>query len=156
MSASSQWLRPGGHPVNHVPVSHPGPTWIRPHQNLYSRAHTSAREFRRYSLPSRWRFFRFNNYDPHTLCRRSLYQVSHTVFQCQHAVQCRARHVVRGAHPCRRWHRGHCASVHWDGTPGDRTSIANDSVQADKIQTILKAAKITEVEPIWASLFAKV
>jgi hypothetical protein len=28
--------------------------------------------------------------------------------------------------------------------------------QADKIQTILGAAKVQEVEPIWASIFAKV
>lgn len=29
-------------------------------------------------------------------------------------------------------------------------------IQADKIQTILGAAKIQEVEPIWSSIFAKV
>lgn len=29
-------------------------------------------------------------------------------------------------------------------------------VQADKIQTLLTAAKVQEVEPIWASIFAKV
>lgn len=28
--------------------------------------------------------------------------------------------------------------------------------QADKISTLIKAANITDVEPIWASLFAKV
>ncbi|KAK0708790.1 hypothetical protein B0T21DRAFT_376958 [Apiosordaria backusii] len=36
--------------------------------------------------------------------------------------------------------------------------LADDGVEitADKIQTIIKAAGIEEVEPIWASLFAKV
>jgi hypothetical protein len=29
-------------------------------------------------------------------------------------------------------------------------------LQADKIQTIIKAANVLDVEPIWASLFAKV
>jgi hypothetical protein len=29
-------------------------------------------------------------------------------------------------------------------------------LQADKLQTLLKAAKVDEVEPIWTSLFAKV
>jgi flagellar biosynthesis chaperone FliJ len=29
-------------------------------------------------------------------------------------------------------------------------------IQADKIQTILGAAKVQEVEPIWATIFAKV
>ncbi|KAK3493728.1 60s acidic ribosomal protein-domain-containing protein [Neurospora crassa] len=35
--------------------------------------------------------------------------------------------------------------------------LADDGVEitADKIQTIIKAAKIEDVEPIWASLFAK-
>ncbi|KAK0672468.1 60s acidic ribosomal protein-domain-containing protein [Cercophora samala] len=35
--------------------------------------------------------------------------------------------------------------------------LADDGVEitADKIQTIIKAAGIEEVEPIWASLFAK-
>lgn len=33
---------------------------------------------------------------------------------------------------------------------------SNFSLQADKIQTILGAAKIQEVEPIWSSIFAKV
>ena len=33
---------------------------------------------------------------------------------------------------------------------------ANPSEQADKLQTIIKAAKLDEVEPIWATLFAKV
>ncbi len=28
--------------------------------------------------------------------------------------------------------------------------------QADKLQTLIKAAKIDDVEPIWTSLFAKV
>lgn len=28
-------------------------------------------------------------------------------------------------------------------------------LQADKLQTILKAAKVEEVEPIWTTLFAK-
>jgi large subunit ribosomal protein LP1 len=36
---------------------------------------------------------------------------------------------------------------------GARTEA--DEKQADKITTILKAANLTEVEPIWASLFAK-
>jgi len=33
---------------------------------------------------------------------------------------------------------------------------ANFWKQADKLQTLIQAAKIQEVEPIWASLFAKV
>merc|ERR1711964_674546 len=35
--------------------------------------------------------------------------------------------------------------------------LANDGVDitADKLQTIIKAAKIDDVEPIWTSLFAK-
>ncbi|KAK3388424.1 60s acidic ribosomal protein-domain-containing protein [Sordaria brevicollis] len=35
--------------------------------------------------------------------------------------------------------------------------LADDGVEitADKIQTLIKAAKIEDVEPIWASLFAK-
>ena len=28
--------------------------------------------------------------------------------------------------------------------------------QADKLQTVIKAAKVEEVEPIWSTLFAKV
>lgn len=37
-------------------------------------------------------------------------------------------------------------------------AVANLNIftQADKLQTILTAAKIQEVEPIWASIFAKV
>jgi hypothetical protein len=31
-----------------------------------------------------------------------------------------------------------------------------DYTQADKLQTLIKAAKIDDVEPIWCSLFAKV
>jgi len=31
-----------------------------------------------------------------------------------------------------------------------------DCKQADKLQTLIKAAKIEDVEPIWCSLFAKV
>jgi large subunit ribosomal protein LP1 len=35
--------------------------------------------------------------------------------------------------------------------------IATDGfVQAEKLQTLIKAAKIEDVEPIWTSLFAKV
>ncbi|KAF1987993.1 ribosomal protein 60S [Aulographum hederae CBS 113979] len=35
--------------------------------------------------------------------------------------------------------------------------LADDGVEitADKLQTLIKAAKIEDVEPIWASLFAK-
>ncbi|ETS81720.1 hypothetical protein G7054_g6801 [Neopestalotiopsis clavispora] len=35
--------------------------------------------------------------------------------------------------------------------------LADDGVEitADKLQTLIKAAKITDVEPIWTSLFAK-
>ena len=33
---------------------------------------------------------------------------------------------------------------------------ADSQLQADKIQTIIKAANVADVEPIWASLFAKV
>ena len=34
--------------------------------------------------------------------------------------------------------------------------VANLFYQADKLQTLIKAAKIEEVEPIWTTLFAKV
>lgn len=34
--------------------------------------------------------------------------------------------------------------------------VTNTVYQADKLQTIIKAAKIDDVEPIWTSLFAKV
>ena len=34
--------------------------------------------------------------------------------------------------------------------------IANLDDQADKLQTVIKAAKVDEVEPIWTTLFAKV
>lgn len=33
---------------------------------------------------------------------------------------------------------------------------ANCQSQSDKIQTLIKAANVADVEPIWASLFAKV
>lgn len=33
---------------------------------------------------------------------------------------------------------------------------ANRQSQSDKIQTLIKAANVLDVEPIWASLFAKV
>jgi hypothetical protein len=39
------------------------------------------------------------------------------------------------------------------------TKIADSllsQLQADKLQTLIKAAKVEEVEPIWTSLFAKV
>lgn len=29
-------------------------------------------------------------------------------------------------------------------------------LQSDKLQTLIKAAKVEEVEPIWTSIFAKV
>jgi large subunit ribosomal protein LP1 len=32
----------------------------------------------------------------------------------------------------------------------------SNSPQADKINTLIKAAKVEDVEPIWATLFAKV
>jgi hypothetical protein len=38
---------------------------------------------------------------------------------------------------------------HWD------LGVA-DYIQADKLNTLIKAAKIEDVEPIWSSLFAKV
>ena len=34
--------------------------------------------------------------------------------------------------------------------------VANLLYQADKLQTLIKAAKIEDVEPIWTTLFAKV
>lgn len=34
--------------------------------------------------------------------------------------------------------------------------VADSYFQADKLQTLIKAAKIDDVEPIWTSLFAKV
>jgi large subunit ribosomal protein LP1 len=40
-----------------------------------------------------------------------------------------------------------------------RLLIANIVIatfQADKLQTLIKAAKVEEVEPIWTSIFAKV
>ncbi|KLP18500.1 putative RPP1A-60S large subunit acidic ribosomal protein a1 [Fusarium fujikuroi] len=35
--------------------------------------------------------------------------------------------------------------------------LADDGVEitADKLQTLIKAAKVEEVEPIWTSIFAK-
>ena len=39
---------------------------------------------------------------------------------------------------------------------GQRQRKLTSSLQADKIQTLLKAAKVEDVEPIWAQLFAKV
>jgi large subunit ribosomal protein LP1 len=42
-------------------------------------------------------------------------------------------------------------SVHPDAT----TSNANDYLQADKLNTLIKAANVSDVEPIWATLFAK-
>ena len=30
------------------------------------------------------------------------------------------------------------------------------SIQADKLQTLIKAANVADIEPIWTSLFAKV
>lgn len=35
-------------------------------------------------------------------------------------------------------------------------TVANEYFQADKLQSLIKAAKIEEVEPIWTTLFAKV
>jgi hypothetical protein len=32
----------------------------------------------------------------------------------------------------------------------------SDRIQADKLQTLIKAANIEDVEPIWTTLFAKV
>jgi hypothetical protein len=40
-----------------------------------------------------------------------------------------------------------------------QTSTVTDLIflfQADKLQTLISAAKVEEVEPIWASIFAKV
>lgn len=34
--------------------------------------------------------------------------------------------------------------------------VADCDVQADKLQILIKAAKIEDVEPIWTSIFAKV
>jgi hypothetical protein len=34
--------------------------------------------------------------------------------------------------------------------------IVANKCQADKLQSLIKAAKIEEVEPIWTTLFAKV
>jgi hypothetical protein len=35
-------------------------------------------------------------------------------------------------------------------------NIVIATLQADKLQTLIKAAKVEEVEPIWTSIFAKV
>lgn len=37
-----------------------------------------------------------------------------------------------------------------------RTPLTFQTMQADKLQTLIKAANIDDVEPIWATLFAKV
>lgn len=34
--------------------------------------------------------------------------------------------------------------------------LTEKSMQADKLQTLIKAANVEDVEPIWATLFAKV
>jgi large subunit ribosomal protein LP1 len=47
--------------------------------------------------------------------------------------------------------KSQCDSVHPDAT----TSSANDYLQADKLNTLIKAANVSDVEPIWATLFAK-
>jgi len=39
---------------------------------------------------------------------------------------------------------------------GAWTGKITDSLQADKLQTLIKAAGVEDVEPIWTSLFAKV
>lgn len=37
-----------------------------------------------------------------------------------------------------------------------RTPLISQTMQADKLQTLIKAANVDDVEPIWATLFAKV
>jgi hypothetical protein len=37
-----------------------------------------------------------------------------------------------------------------------RTIAWTNKLQADKLQSLIKAAKIEDVEPIWTTLFAKV
>lgn len=37
-----------------------------------------------------------------------------------------------------------------------RTLLTLQTMQADKLQTLIKAANVEDVEPIWATLFAKV
>jgi hypothetical protein len=55
----------------------------------------------------------------------------------------------------------------WKDTDGEKmdsalqaqTSTVTDLIflfQADKLQTLISAAKVEEVEPIWATIFAKV
>jgi hypothetical protein len=41
-------------------------------------------------------------------------------------------------------------------SPHAVASIVTNEYQADKLQSLIKAAKIEEVEPIWTTLFAKV
>lgn len=36
------------------------------------------------------------------------------------------------------------------------TPLTLQTMQADKLQTLIKAANVEDVEPIWATLFAKV
>lgn len=38
----------------------------------------------------------------------------------------------------------------------DSRDLKTDASQADKLQTLIGAAKVEGVEPIWTSLFAKV
>jgi hypothetical protein len=40
--------------------------------------------------------------------------------------------------------------------PGAIVRTTANQRQADKLQSLIKAAKIEEVEPIWTTLFAKV
>ena len=41
-------------------------------------------------------------------------------------------------------------------SPQSASNTKTDLVQADKLNTIIKAAGVPDVEPIWATLFAKV
>jgi large subunit ribosomal protein LP1 len=49
------------------------------------------------------------------------------------------------------------AALYRTPSPSQGTRLADEAtiLQADKLQTLVKAANVTDVEPIWASLFAK-
>ena len=47
-------------------------------------------------------------------------------------------------------------SISLCGAPSTLAHTVTNNCQADKLQSLIKAAKIEDVEPIWTTLFAKV
>lgn len=51
----------------------------------------------------------------------------------------------------------HSVPTQGEGNTQDSTAAnCNIFIQADKLQTLIGAAKVPEIEPIWTSIFAKV